>query len=557
MIFHDIDSYNFDAQGPIRIERVATLPASFTAAADTGRVLYTEDTQYFYYGDADSWVRFSTYDELYAHITQTSDVHGASGSVIGSHTFDEHKNATTAHGSDGSVVGLNTLTEHTSSSVAHNADGDIIGLNTLTSQIINYISIHKIDDNAHPLATVSAAGFMPRLPNDIDLYLNGMGNWAEPINAPIGSIIAVAGTTVPQYFFECNGASLLTTDYLSLYNAIGYRYGYVESGISPYGSGSDGDLVISSGTTSVSRTMYYNNLTIEAGAILQTNGRPIYVRGTLINNGTIKSNWPSNASAGGAGGAGASDYALYSVPGGGGGAGGEGGANSNSVTLYAKTIYNYGTISADGTNGAPGGSGGRGQLGPGFTLGWGLWQQSSGGGGGGAGGRGGNAGNIYLTYETKPVHGNIHANRGEGGGAGSAGGVPALTQYYYPYGSGNPGSAGQGGGGNGGNSCWQAFTGNNAGPGSWGAPGAPGSNGLIYQYVVSDVPVTRTHFKIPDYRGFFLKGWNHGSGNDINAGSRTNSGDGTIGDNIGTRSNEISRAAGMTDVYVMYCIKYR
>jgi hypothetical protein len=43
-----------------------------------------------------------------------------------------------------------------------------------------------------------------------------------------------------------------------------------------------------------------------------------------------------------------------------------------------------------------------------------------------------------------------------------------------------------------------------------------------------------TTFRIPDYRGYFLRGWSHGSGVDPDAGSRTNRGDGTTGDNIGT-----------------------
>jgi microcystin-dependent protein len=43
-----------------------------------------------------------------------------------------------------------------------------------------------------------------------------------------------------------------------------------------------------------------------------------------------------------------------------------------------------------------------------------------------------------------------------------------------------------------------------------------------------------TTFNIPDYRGRFPRGWNHGAGNDPDAASRTDRGDGTTGDNIGT-----------------------
>ena len=42
-------------------------------------------------------------------------------------------------------------------------------------------------------------------------------------------------------------------------------------------------------------------------------------------------------------------------------------------------------------------------------------------------------------------------------------------------------------------------------------------------------------FNIPDLRGQFIRGWDHGAGNDPDAASRTNRGDGTVGDNVGTK----------------------
>ena len=44
-----------------------------------------------------------------------------------------------------------------------------------------------------------------------------------------------------------------------------------------------------------------------------------------------------------------------------------------------------------------------------------------------------------------------------------------------------------------------------------------------------------TTFNLPDFRGHFLRGWDHGAGIDPNAGSRTDRGDGTTGDNVGTK----------------------
>jgi len=43
-----------------------------------------------------------------------------------------------------------------------------------------------------------------------------------------------------------------------------------------------------------------------------------------------------------------------------------------------------------------------------------------------------------------------------------------------------------------------------------------------------------TTFNLPDYRGQLLRGWDHGRGADPDAASRTDRGDGTTGDNVGT-----------------------
>ena len=47
-----------------------------------------------------------------------------------------------------------------------------------------------------------------------------------------------------------------------------------------YGFGQDGDVTLTSNTT-LSRDMYYNDLTINSGVTLDTNGYRVFVRGTL------------------------------------------------------------------------------------------------------------------------------------------------------------------------------------------------------------------------------------------------------------------------------------
>jgi hypothetical protein len=46
-----------------------------------------------------------------------------------------------------------------------------------------------------------------------------------------------------------------------------------------FGDGSDGDVTINSGTTTLTRDMYYHNLTLSGTGILNNGGFTIYVSG--------------------------------------------------------------------------------------------------------------------------------------------------------------------------------------------------------------------------------------------------------------------------------------
>ena len=53
-----------------------------------------------------------------------------------------------------------------------------------------------------------------------------------------------------------------------------------------YGTGADGDVVVTS-NTAITSDMFYNNLTINPDVFLNTNGYRVFVKNVLINNGYI------------------------------------------------------------------------------------------------------------------------------------------------------------------------------------------------------------------------------------------------------------------------------
>jgi len=86
-------------------------------------------------------------------------------------------------------------------------------------------------------------------------------------------------------------------------------YDYVWDGKYIFCDGSDGDVTISSNTT-LTRDMYYNNLTINSTFTLFPDGYKIYVAETLTNNWTISRAWVAgSAGANGAGGTGWAGWA--------------------------------------------------------------------------------------------------------------------------------------------------------------------------------------------------------------------------------------------------------
>ena len=237
----------------------------------------------------------------------------------------------------------------------------------------------------------------------------------------------------------------------------------VKLGASLYGDGSDGDVTITGTPTTITKDMFYNNLTINAGKQLETDGYIVHVKGTLaFADATAKIICNGNDGAAGTGGA-AHSGPLKGGKGGntpGGSDSGAGGGGASSVLVFAKDITGAGTLEAiggdgqagavsnsatpgsvgssvtrgaatggaGGTAGQPGGSGGT--TTPSTAT---FHQQESGGGGGGSGGEttpqsggggGGGGGNIIVVYQTKAAGLTLTATGGSGGagsGAGAAG----------------------------------------------------------------------------------------------------------------------------------------
>lgn len=252
-----------------------------------------------------------------------------------------------------------------------------------------------------------------------------------------------------------------------------------------FGDGSDGDVTISSNTT-LTRSMYYEKLTVNSGVSLNTGNVRVCVRTSLVNAGTIHAN-------GGNGGAGTNVFGN-GQPGGTAGAG-----NGNASEFQQGAGVSGATKPANpaGTGIAPGGAGGdsdpvfgsaggavQAQAGLVFTLTPHLivsptvrYTAGGGGGGGGAGqdngpadpggtggGSGAGGGVVWIAAHTIVNTGTISANGGNGGaggagtgtgwaaggGGGGGGGMVFLTYYHLTRGTlsvaGGTGGAGGAGG---------------------------------------------------------------------------------------------------------------
>lgn len=221
-----------------------------------------------------------------------------------------------------------------------------------------------------------------------------------------------------------------------------------------FGDGSDGDVVISTNTT-LTRDMYYNNLTVNSGVTLTTGNYKIFVKETLTNNGIIKGILLTN---GGArkqwneDGVNVGGNGFFGGNGGSGGGGAAGGLgyiksddeakdliffmNTKTVSNLSKTLpFIYASNVLGGGGGTSGNSksssslyyGGKGGGGGGIVFicarnitGTGSFDVAgevgeNSGGGGATGGGGGGGGCIIFFYETTSNSFTYNLNGGNGG----------------------------------------------------------------------------------------------------------------------------------------------
>lgn len=265
-----------------------------------------------------------------------------------------------------------------------------------------------------------------------------------------------------------------------------------------FGDGSDGDVTIASGTTTLTSDMFYNNLTIDSGATIDTAGNRIFVLNTFDNSGTVGITAPAgNNGAAASGSTKGTGGALQSgvvgsvqgysdsrggIDGKDGVAGSSNGTNGTNAGTAGALLRFSNTLSNNGITGAAGGASGGGETGGtggsadtdsntnnsffgslatvtgafnypdthiapgrgwsylgnrehgGAASGGAAVGGTSGGGGGGAA-SGASAQIVYIAAKTLTNSGTIKATGGNGGNGGTGGTAPA-------------GNAGGGGGGN-------------------------------------------------------------------------------------------------------------
>lgn len=282
---------------------------------------------------------------------------------------------------------------------------------------------------------------------------------------------------------ETDTGQLKIGDGSTAWNSLAYQTTTGPTQTAPYrsfGDGSDGTVTISSGTTTLTRDMYYNNLTMSGSGILITSGFKVFVKTLLDLKNAAAGAIQWNGNNGGNASAATGGSAPAAQTGGTIGDIATGGAGTTATT--ANGTGGSGGVFA-GTNGGVSGAGGGGGTG------------TSGGGGGGGAARTPAINNVFLSYRTNFLNGitlisggaggsgggagaGDGTNNGGGGGAGgSGGGLVAIYANAIVKSSSTPKGVIQANGGNGG-------TGGNTSAGVTGGGGGGSGGGGGWVYIV-------------------------------------------------------------------------
>lgn len=399
-----------------------------------------------------------------------SDISGAITTTISTHS----STTSSVHGFDASgnaPAQVHGISRHTGTiGTWANIDKTISSIADITAK--SHTSLTDIGSNTHAqIDTAITASIGHIAANGTSVHNLGTMSTQAANNVSItgGSITNITGLTV-------SGTIESTTGGIKFPDATVQTTAAATGGIMAFGNGVDGDVTIS-GDTTLTRDMYYNNLTINSGITLTTDSFRIFVKNTLTNNGIIDNSGVSVPPSTGTGGAGRSDKTLRGSSNGGNGSGGAGspgaggGGGGGVIVVVAKTLINNNLIKTNGGNGGDGystglqsggaigggaggsaaislgGAGGKGsdQSGAGGAGGTvtparflpnnfisailgssGMEGYIGGGGGGGAGGRnnvtkgaggGGGGGVVILVYNSKSGGGTITVTGGSGGAA--------------------------------------------------------------------------------------------------------------------------------------------
>ena len=324
------------------------------------------------------------------------------------------------------------------------------------TQIANATDIANAITGASGTATNLVAGTTKlsvaaaSVPNPIAV---GTNDPRVPTQGENDALVGTSGTpsSSNRYITDADATATPTANKVIRYGDTGSTPGVQNM----FGSGVDGNVTIASGTTTLTRDMFYNNLTLQTGAILQTGGYQIFVADTLTQEGT--GYIQNNGDAGGSGG-----NATLSTP----GTAGTAGAAPAGVTV---PIGKAGVVGKAGGNSSSNGAAGTAGIAAVNSLGSSgiSFTGASGGGGGGI-----NSGSSAGVAGANGTSGTATASISKLADYVSAKILGIFSTGTYTIFSGNGSNATSGGAGGGGNAVGGTALG-----GAGGGSGGSGGNG--------------------------------------------------------------------------------